>query len=131
MKALVTGAGGQVGRALVAAAPEGWSVAALTRAELDIGAAEAVAATVDALAPDVIFNAAAYTAVDKAESEADLAFRINRDGAGHLAKAAAARGARLIHISTDFVFDGRSGLPYLPTDATAPLGVYGASKLAG
>lgn len=131
MKALITGAGGQLGQALIAAAPEGWTPRAPLRAELDIGDAAAVAAAVDDFAPDLIFNAAAYTAVDRAESERDLAFRINGDGAGHLAAAAARRGVRLVHVSTDFVFDGESGRPYRPTDPTAPLGVYGASKLAG
>jgi dTDP-4-dehydrorhamnose reductase len=79
----------------------------------------------------VIVNAAAYTAVDRAEGESDLAFRINRDGADHLATAAREIGARLVHVSTDFVFDGRASRPYRPEDSTGPLNVYGASKLAG
>lgn len=131
MKVLLTGAAGQVGRALAASAPAGWTVAALTRADLDIGDAAAVSAAVESHAPDLVINAAGYTAVDKAESDPDLAFRINRDGAGHLAAAAQRRGARLVHLSTDFVFDGAAGRPYRPDDATGPLGVYGASKLAG
>jgi len=131
MKAIVTGAGGQLARALLAAEPAGWDVTGLTRADLDIGDEAAVEASVKALAPDLILNAAAYTAVDRAESEPDLAFSINRDGARHLALAASRAGARLVHVSTDFVFDGKASRPYRPDDATAPLGVYGGSKLAG
>jgi dTDP-4-dehydrorhamnose reductase len=131
VKALVTGAGGQLARAWMAAAPAGWMVAGLTRAELDIGDEGAVDKVIGAQAPDLILNAAAYTAVDRAEREADLAFRANRDGAAHLARAATRVGARLIQVSTDFVFDGRSGRPYRPDDEPAPLNVYGASKLAG
>ncbi|HEY1879952.1 MAG TPA: dTDP-4-dehydrorhamnose reductase [Caulobacteraceae bacterium] len=131
MKVILTGAAGQVGRALADAAPAGWRLTALTRSDLDIGDEAAVARVVETLAPDLIVNAAAYTAVDRAESEPDLAFRINRDGAGHLAAASRRSGARLIHLSTDFVFDGTAGRPYSPKDLTGPLGVYGASKLAG
>jgi len=131
VKALVTGAGGQLGRALAALAPSAWTVAALDRTRLDITDASGTLETVEAARPDLIINAAAYTAVDRAEAEPDLAFRVNADGPANLARAAARVGARLIHVSTDFVFDGRSGVPWRPSDATAPLGVYGASKLAG
>jgi dTDP-4-dehydrorhamnose reductase len=131
MKVLIVGAGGQLGQALLAAPPHAWSVTALTRQDLDIAQAEAVALAVGHAAPDLIINAAAYTAVDLAESEPELAFRVNRDGPLNLARAAADTDARIIHISTDFVFDGRSSRPYRPDDAAAPLGVYGASKLAG
>lgn len=131
MKALVTGAGGQLGRALQATAPAGVDLTALDRAALDIGDAPAVAARVYAIAPDLIINAAAYTAVDKAESDGAAARRINAEAPGRLATAAAAIGARFIHVSTDFVFDGTSGAPYRPDHPTAPLGVYGATKLAG
>ena len=131
MKALVTGAGGQVAKAWIAAAPAGWTIAAAGRSDLDITDRAAVEATVAADQPDVILNAAAYTAVDRAESEPELAFAVNRDGAGYLAAAARRAGARLIHLSTDFVFDGQAGRPYRPGDAAAPTGVYGASKLAG
>jgi dTDP-4-dehydrorhamnose reductase len=131
MKVLLTGAAGQVGQALAASVPQGWSMAALTRTDLDIGEAAQVDAAVEARAPDLIVNAAAYTAVDKAESEPELAFRINRDGAAHLATAAHKRGARLVHLSPDFVFEGSGGRPYRTDDPTRPLGVYGASKLAG
>lgn len=131
MKALVTGAGGQLGRALIAAAPDGVDIIALDRAALDIGDAAAVAALVADHRPDVIVNAAAYTAVDKAEGETAEAARINSHGPAHLAAAARARGARLIHVSTDFVFDGTSSRAYRPEDQTAPLSVYGQTKLDG
>ena len=131
MKALVTGGDGQLARALAAAAPAGWTVTALSRQSLDVGDEAAVRAAVARLGPDVILNAAAFTAVDRAESEPEGAWRVNHDGAAHLARAAAEFGARLTHISTDFVFDGRSGRAYRPDDPPSPLGVYGASKLAG
>ena len=131
MKVVITGAGGQLGQALQASAPAEAGVVALDRAGLDIGDGDAVAAMVAANTPDLVINAAAYTAVDRAESDADAAWRINATGPGLLAGAAAARGARFIHVSTDFVFDGAGGVPYRPDQATAPLGVYGASKRAG
>jgi dTDP-4-dehydrorhamnose reductase len=131
VKALVTGAGGKLGQALLAATPAGWSVVGLSRAELDIGDAAAVRLAVRAHAPDLILNAAAYTAVDRAESEPDAAFRINRDGAAFIATAATDAGARIVHVSTDFVFGGATGRPWQPDDPTGPLNVYGASKLAG
>ena len=131
MKALITGAAGQVARAWAASAPAGWEVAPLARAELDIADAGAVGRAVRAHQPDLILNAAAYTAVDRAESEPDAAFRVNRDGARNLAQAAETVGARFVHLSTDFVFDGAQETPYRPDDATAPVNVYGASKLAG
>jgi len=131
MKALVTGAGGQLGRALQASAPAGVDLVALGHGDLDIGDADAVAQVIAASQPALILNAAAYTAVDKAESEADATHRINAQGPGHLAAAAQAVGARLVHVSTDFVFDGTAGQPYAPDHPVAPLGVYGASKRAG
>ena len=131
MKALVTGCRGQLGAAVALIPPKGWQVAALARDELDIGDPVAVLAAVAAAAPDLIVNAAAYTAVDRAETEPDAALRVNRDGARHLAMAATEIGARLVHVSTDYVFDGRAGRPYRPDDAPNPLNVYGASKLAG
>ncbi|OJY69526.1 MAG: dTDP-4-dehydrorhamnose reductase [Sphingobium sp. 66-54] len=131
MKVLLTGASGQLGRALQATAPAGAALTALDRAALDIGDAVAVTARVRKVAPDLVINAAAYTAVDKAESDAEAARRVNAEAPGHLAAAAAKAGARFIHISTDFVFDGASGTPYRPAHPTAPLGVYGATKLAG
>lgn len=131
MKILVTGANGQLGQALAAHMPAGADAVALDRAALDIGDGAAVEAAIAAIAPDLIVNAAAYTAVDKAESDAEAAWRVNAAGPGHLAAAAAGRRARFIHVSTDFVFDGAQGMPYRPDQPTAPLGVYGASKRAG
>lgn len=131
IKALVTGAGGQVGRALLAVVPDNVEVIACARADLDIGSSRAVRDLVSRHRPAVIINAAAYTAVDKAESEPDAAQRINAEGPRHLAVAARECGARLIHISTDFVFDGAASVPYRPDSATNPLSVYGTTKRDG
>lgn len=131
MKALIVGADGQLGRGLQACAPEDAEVIAHDIHSLDITDAAAVQAAIEAARPDVVFNAAAYTAVDKAESEEDRALAVNATAVGHLAKAAASVGARLVHVSTDFVFDGLSGVPYAPDAPTAPLGAYGRTKLAG
>jgi dTDP-4-dehydrorhamnose reductase len=131
-RVLVVGAAGQVGRALRLAAPAGVELHAVTHAELDIGAAAQVANFVAELEPTVIINAAAYTAVDKAETEPEAAARVNAEGVRNLANALLPLAqARLIHISTDFVFDGRSSSPYRTDDRTNPLSVYGATKLAG
>jgi dTDP-4-dehydrorhamnose reductase len=130
-KVLITGAAGQVGRALLAAVPDDFEAIACTHADLDIGAGEAVRDCVGRHRPATIINAAAYTAVDKAESEPQAAQRINAEGPGHLAAAAAACGARRLHISTDFVFDGESSVPYRTDSATHPLSVYGRSKRDG
>jgi dTDP-4-dehydrorhamnose reductase len=131
MKVLITGAGGQVGKALTAAAPKGVESRPVTHADLDITDAQAAIALIAREQPDLIVNAAAYTAVDKAESEPDRAREVNERGAANLAKAAAQTGARLIHVSTDFVFDGASSTPYAPDNEPHPLGVYGTTKLAG
>lgn len=131
MKVLITGAGGQVGRALVTQAPTAVDIRAVQRGELDIADADGVARYIAAFRPDVIINAAAYTAVDKAESDESGAARGNVEGPRNLAAAARDVGARLLHISTDFVFDGQSATPYRPDDAVNPLGVYGRTKLAG
>jgi dTDP-4-dehydrorhamnose reductase len=131
-RVLLTGANGQVGRACRLAAPAGIELRALTRAELDIGDESAVNACVDGFRPDLLINAAAFTAVDKAESERDAAFRGNAQAPRRLAAAIARLPqARMVHVSTDFVFDGRASTPYAPDAATVPLSVYGASKLAG
>lgn len=127
MKVLVTGAGGQLGRALLANAPNGCEVVGCDSASFNISDGDAVKATIASLAPDCIINAAAYTAVDKAESDRDRAFAVNRDGVANLANSR----AKLIHISTDFVFDGTASSPYPSNAATNPLGIYGASKLTG
>ena len=131
MKALITGAGGQVGRMLLETRPSDIEAIACTHADLDVSAGEAVRECVGHHRPAVIINAAAYTAVDQAESEPDAAQRINAEGPGHLAAAARECGARLIHISTDFVFDGAASVPYRPDSATNPLSVYGETKRAG
>jgi dTDP-4-dehydrorhamnose reductase len=104
---------------------------ARTRAQTDIADSGSIDAAFREARPDVVVNAAAYTKVDKAESERDEAFRINATGAGLVAAACAAADVPLIHISTDYVFDGAKPTPYVESDPTAPLGVYGASKLAG
>lgn len=129
---LLTGANGQVGWEFARRAPAaGLSVRAFGREELDIADNDAVARAVAAVAPRVVVNAAAYTAVDKAEGDRERAFAVNRDGAAHLAGACAARGIPLVHISTDYVFDGEKDGPYVEDDPTGPLSVYGESKLAG
>jgi dTDP-4-dehydrorhamnose reductase len=131
MKVLVTGASGQVGRSLLATAPPSLKILAASHKDLDIADARAVAEYVRVHSPNVILNAAAHTAVDLAESEPELAASINSDGPRHLAVAARHAGARLVHISTDFVFDGAASQPYRPEAATNPLSVYGKTKLAG
>ena len=132
MKVLITGAAGQVGRALLGSVPAQMEVRAFTREQLDIRDAGAVSAVVAAFQPSLIINAAAYTAVDKAESEPELALAINAEGPRHLAQAAhTLPGCRLLHISTDYVFDGAATEPYKPSDPTNPLSVYGRTKLLG
>lgn len=126
---LVTGGTGQVASALAAAG--GASVRLVGRPAFDFDRPESIVASFRAAAPWLVVNAAAYTAVDAAEDDAEAAYRANRDGPGALAQLCAAAGVPLIHISTDYVFDGAKGAPYVETDATAPTGVYGASKLAG
>jgi dTDP-4-dehydrorhamnose reductase len=132
MRVLITGAAGQVGTVLRSDVPGEFSARSLTRAELDIADETAVRAAVSDWRPDLIVNAAAYTAVDRAESEPDKALAINADGPKFLARAAACLPrCRLIHISTDYVFDGRSAEPYKPTDTPDPIGAYGRSKFLG
>lgn len=132
MKILVTGADGQLGSEVVARLrPTGHALVLPSIAELDLLRPGDIAAVVAEHRPDQIINCAAYTQVDRAESEADAAFTINRDAAGALAASAVATGARLLHVSTDFVFDGAQRVPYLETDTPNPLGVYGRSKLEG
>ena len=132
MKVLVTGAAGQLGHEVVRVCSQsGHVVVAPARQEMDFMAPDQVAATVLDCRADWVVNCAAYTQVDRAESEPDAAFTVNRDSAGRLAQAVAGTGGRLLHVSTDFVFDGRQSTPYLEDDPPNPLGVYGQSKLAG
>ncbi len=131
VRVLLTGAGGQLGQALLASQPPGTELHALTRAELDIGDAQAVQREIRAFAPQLVLNASAYTAVDRAEQEPELAARANAAGPGHLAAALADASGRLVHVSTDYVFGGNGSTPYEPGSATAPIGVYGSTKLAG
>jgi dTDP-4-dehydrorhamnose reductase len=132
MRLIVTGTRGQVVTALRERGPlHGVEVVALGRPALDLADPEAVARAFEGVAGDAIVNAAAYTAVDKAESEPELAMRINGEGAGAVARVAAARGLPLLHISTDYVFDGGLERPRREDDPIGPLGVYGRSKLAG
>ncbi|WP_298380462.1 dTDP-4-dehydrorhamnose reductase [Azospirillum sp.] len=132
MKILVLGSNGQLGFELMRAA---WAadtaVAGLPYPEFDVTRPGDVDKAIAAHGPDLVVNATAHTAVDKAESEADLAFAINRDGPAAMAAACAGRGIPLIHVSTDYVFDGTKPTPYVEDDPVAPLGVYGASKAAG
>ena len=130
-KALVTGAGGQLGRELLAAAPGDWTVVGCTSAELDVTHPERVDEVLGRHRPTLVVNAAAYTAVDAAEREAERAEAVNALGAARVTEGARRIGARVIHISTDFVFDGAQGHPYRPDDHPRPLGVYGRTKLAG
>ncbi len=125
------GAGGQVGRAVVRAVGRRHEVIAKARSELDIADAAEVAAAMAAAKPDWVVNGAAYTAVDLAEDEPARAAAINDAAVGILAEAAARSRSRLLHLSTDFVFDGSSNRAYLPGDAPHPLSVYGSTKLAG
>ncbi|MEB3266900.1 MAG: dTDP-4-dehydrorhamnose reductase [Leptolyngbya sp.] len=128
---LILGAQGQLGQALIHQLEPMMPTVALGRAALDLTQGDRILPLVSQYQPTVIVNAAAYTAVDRAETEADLAHQVNATAPGLLAEAAAAVGARLIHISTDYVFDGHRSRPW-PEDApTAPLSVYGRSKLAG
>lgn len=131
MRTLIFGANGQLGRDLARLFARFGTVHGVDLPEVDIvapGAADAVAAS---FKPDLVVNAAAYTDVEGAEDHAEAAFAVNRDGAGHVAAAAGALGTPVVYYSTDFVFDGTKGAPYVPEDVTAPLSVYAASKAAG
>jgi len=132
MNILITGAHGQVGKELTSIAKQkGFDVIAASRADLDITQAQSVANFITQHAPDIVINAAAHTAVDKAEEEQELAFAINRDGAKNIAAACSRQKIPLLHISTDYVFDGTQSEPYSEKDAVSPLGVYGESKWQG
>ena len=131
MRVLITGAGGGLGQALSSSAPAEVELTACDRAALDVTDAAAAQRVLESHAPDVVINCAAWTDVDGAEENPDAAYAVNEGGAANLAAACAKSGARLLHISTDFVFDGTKEAPYTEDDAPAPLGVYGKSKLAG
>ncbi|KMV30228.1 dTDP-4-dehydrorhamnose reductase [Photobacterium swingsii] len=133
MRVLITGCHGQVGHCFTEqlAKDENTTVLALDKEHLDITNQEAVQATVTEFQPTVIINAAAHTAVDKAEEEVELSYAINRDGPKYLALAAQSVGAAMLHISTDYVFEGNKVGEYVESDTTNPQGVYGESKLAG
>lgn len=129
---LVVGKTGQVARELIRTVPQtGFSAVAIGRPELDIADAAAIEKVVGEVRPNYIVNAAAYTAVDQAETDAQAAFVLNAEAPGNLAAAAARIGCPFLHISTDYVFDGQTRRPYREEDPVSPLGVYGKSKLAG
>lgn len=131
MKILLTGAKGQLGRCFIDRLPEDWNIFATDASELDITNQDMVMDTVEKFLPDVIVNAAAYTAVDKAESDSKAAMNVNAIGPANLALAANKYNARLIHVSTDYVFDGNANEPYDEKSETNPLSVYGKTKLDG
>ncbi|MBC7285043.1 dTDP-4-dehydrorhamnose reductase [Hoeflea sp.] len=133
MRIAVTGTQGQLVRCLTdqAAALSDVTIVAVGRPDVDLADGAAIEAALMAIGADIVINAAAYTAVDQAESESDSAFAINRDGAAHVARVANQMGVPVIQVSTDYVFDGTLPRAYVPDDATGPVSVYGASKLAG
>jgi dTDP-4-dehydrorhamnose reductase len=132
MKVLVTGAGGMLGGDVVLAAGNaGHDVIGFGHTELDVGDAGAVSAKLDLERPDVVINCAAWTDVDGAEEAEEAAMAVNGKAAGHLAAAAAAVGASVVYVSSDYVFDGAKGAPYVESDQPAPLSAYGRTKLAG
>jgi dTDP-4-dehydrorhamnose reductase len=131
MRVLVLGGGGQIARAVRAMAPVSSDVVLKTRAQLDIGDAAGVARLLNEVRPNWVINGAAYTSVDLAEDQPEQAMAANDTAVGILANASAQAGCRLLHLSTDFVFDGKSNRAYLPNDQTNPLSVYGVSKLGG
>jgi len=131
VRVLIAGSGGQLGRALQATAPTSSTIVAPPEADFDITDADAVRAVVADARPDVVINAAAYTAVDRAETDEAAARRVNVNAVGTLAAATRVAGARFAHVSTDFVFDGTAHRPYPPDALPNPLGVYGRTKLDG
>jgi dTDP-4-dehydrorhamnose reductase len=131
MRVLVLGGGGQIARAVRTTAPAQYEVVNKTRAQLDIGDALRVTRALEEVRPSWVVNGAAYTSVDLAEDQPEQAISANDTAVGILANATAQAGCRLLHLSTDFVFDGKSNRAYLPSDQTNPLNVYGLSKLCG
>ena len=130
-RVLVAGAGGMLGTDIVMEFSAAFHVAGLSRAELDITDKKAVEDTATAFRPDIVINCAAFTRVDECESMADKAFEVNAGGAANLAAACRDTGALLVHISTDYVFDGSGGRPWKEDDPAEPINVYGRSKLQG
>lgn len=130
-KILLIGSSGQLGQELALNLPTLGTVVAVCRKELDLTVSAAIATMILDLKPDIIVNAAAYTAVDKAEGELDIAQQINAIAPTIMAQSAEKIGAKFLHVSTDYVFDGAKNTPYLETDSTHPIGVYGSSKRAG
>ncbi len=131
MRILLLGRDGQLGQALQAPLGSAGAVTALGRSEVDFSEPDAVKTAIRDLQPELIVNAAAYTAVDKAETDSETAMRVNAVSVGVLGEEAARIGAPVVHYSTDYVFDGRKASPYVETDPTGPLQIYGESKLAG
>jgi len=131
MRALVTGITGQVGGAIVQTLSPKLSVVAANRQKIDLAQPDRITAALEEISPDLIINPAAYTAVDRAEDERELAYKINAEAPGVIARWAAARRVPLIHFSTDYVFDGSGSRAWREDDLTRPLSVYGKSKLAG
>ncbi|MGA2996074.1 dTDP-4-dehydrorhamnose reductase [Bradyrhizobium sp.] len=133
MRLFVVGRDGQVASSLreLATSEPNFVIDCRGRPDVDLLRPDSIERALSAFSPDLVINPAAYTAVDRAESEAELAFATNSDGAGNVAAAAAQIGVPVIHLSTDYVFDGKKNAPYIETDPVGPLGVYGESKLAG
>ena len=131
MRAVILGAGGMLGHDLVATAPEGITPISLAKAQLDITVTPKLAAALRDARPDIVINAAAFTGVDRAESERELAFRVNGLAVGELGRWAMRSGVRVVHFSTDYVFDGTASHSYAEDSPTNPVNVYGESKLAG
>lgn len=131
MRVMLVGGKGQLGLCFQNVIPEEWTLHATDSDSLDITKVDQIEEVVSSFRPDVIVNAAAYTAVDKAEIEIELATRVNTIGPANLAKVALKHGSRLVHVSTDYVFDGNSSMPYKEESVTNPLGIYGKTKLDG
>ena len=131
MKVLITGKDGQLGHELLKTSPADVDCLACGKQELDITSLESIQSAVSAFPPDVIINAAGYTAVDKAEEQREVAFQVNAAGVRNIISVIKPKGIKLIHLSTDFVFSGNSNKPYVPSSPVDPIGVYGKSKAEG
>jgi dTDP-4-dehydrorhamnose reductase len=131
MKVVITGKGGQLASELERPSPQGYQITSVSRSEVDITNESLISQFITSTKPDLVINAAAYTAVDKAESNIEAAYAVNEQGTKYLANACKRINARILHVSTDFVFDGSSTLPYQTDSNLSPINIYGASKLAG